>query len=376
MLAARILLRGEGEGQARLLHSLGSVKGRVRFPLDRAGRHRTGSVGRIDACLPEMIVDNLPAPITMHREIGPQRMQGMRGWARGRGRGRLVDTARYRTNGFMTACLETGPEGAPAVMLSHSHFSDHRMWHPQIDALAARYRVVAYDTRGHGASGVPKGPYSLDDLAGDALELIDALGLGEVHFIGLSMGGMIGMTLALKAPGRLRSLLLCDTAAEMPAGVWDERIATARAQGIEPLLEPTMARWFTPEFRASSPETIAWIRGIASGTATEGYIACAEAIKAMRLVPRLGDIRVPARVIVGAQDPATPVAAADVLAQGIPGADLVVVDGAAHLANLEQPAPFTAAMLEFLDAQAAPDAQQQGASGSSRLAPQADGELR
>ena len=137
-----------------------------------------------------------------------------------------------------------------------------------------------------------------------------------------------------------------------------------------------MARWFTPEFRVSSPETIAWIRGIASGTATDGYIACAEAIKAMRLVPHLGDIRAPTRVIVGAQDPATPVAAAEVLAQGIPSADLVVVDGAAHLANLEQPTPFTEAILEFLGAHAAPDAQQQGASASSRLAPQADGELR
>ena len=276
----------------------------------------------------------------------------------------------------MTACLETGPEGAPAVMLSHSHFSDHRMWRPQIEALAERYRVIAYDTRGHGGSGVPKGPYSLDNLAGDALELMDALGLDEVHFAGLSMGGMIGMTLALQAPERVRSLLLCDTAAEMPSGIWDERIATAREKGIAPLLEPTMSRWFTPEFRASSPETIAWIRGIASGTATDGYIACAEAIKAMRLVPRLGDIRAPTRVIVGAQGPATPVAAAEVLAQGIPSADLVVVDGAAHLANLEQPAAFTEAILAFLDAHAVPDTRRQGASASSRPASQADSELR
>ncbi len=292
------------------------------------------------------------------------------------GRARLVDTARYRTNGFMTACLETGPEAAPVVMLSHSHFSDHRMWRPQIDALAARYRVVAYDTRGHGASDVPEGPYSLDDLAGDALGLIDTLGLEQVSFVGLSLGGMIGMTLALKAPERLRSLLLCDTAAEMPAGVWDERIATARAKGIAPLLEPTMARWFTPEFRESAPETVAWIRRIASGTASAGYLGCAEAIRAMRLVPRLGDIRLPTGVIVGAQDPATPVAAAEVLAEHIPAAELVVIDQAAHLANLEQPAAFTEAMLAFLDAHAAPDSHRQGTSSSSRPAPQAGGELQ
>ena len=273
----------------------------------------------------------------------------------------------------MTSCLETGPAGAPVVMLSHSHFSSHRMWRPQIDALAARYRVVAYDTRGHGASEAPEGPYSLDDLAGDALGLIDALELDEVNFVGLSLGGMIGMTLALQAPDRLRSLLLCDTAAEMPAGMWDERIATARTQGLEPLLEPTMARWFTPEFRASSPETVAWIRRIASNTTPAGYLGCAEAIKAMRLVPRLGDIRIPTRVIVGAQDPATPVAAAKVLEGRIPGADLVVIDAAAHLANLEQPDTFTAAMLAFLDANAVPDEPRQRVSPSTRPEPQADG---
>ncbi len=292
---------------------------------------------------------------------------------RRRGRGRLHDTARYNTNGFETACLDVGPAGAPAVMLSHSHFSDCRMWRPQIDALAERYRVVAYDTRGHGASGVPKGPYTLEDLASDALALIDALQLDAVHFAGLSMGGMIGMTLALKAPGRVRSLLLCDTAAEMPAGTWDERIATARTRGVSPLLESTMSRWFTPAFRNSSPETVAWIRRIASGTVTEGYIACAEAIKAMNLVPHLDAIRTPTRVIVGAEDPATPVAAARVLASSIPGADLVVIDAASHLANLEQPASFTDAMLAFLDRHAATATHAVGALSSSRPAQQADG---
>ena len=123
----------------------------------------------------------------------------------------------------MTACLETGPEGAPAVMLSHSHFSDHRMWRPQIEALAERYRVIAYDTRGHGGSGVPKGPYSLDDLAGDALSLIDALALEEVNFVGLSMGGMIGMTLALQG-ARARAI-----AAALRYGCRDARPHLGRA---------------------------------------------------------------------------------------------------------------------------------------------------
>ena len=291
--------------------------------------------------------------------------------ARG-GRNRVV--GRYRTNGFMTACLETGPPGAPVVMLSHSHFSDHGMWRPQCPALAARYRVVAYDVRGHGASDMPAGPCSLDDLASDALCLMDALALDRVHFVGLSLGGMIGMAVALRAPERLRSLLLCDTAAQMPAGIWDERIATARSQGLEPLLEPTMARWFTPAFRASAPETVAGIRAIASNTTPAGYIACAQAIQAMRLVARLGEIRTPARVIVGAQDPATPVAAAEVLVQGIPGADLVVIDRAAHLANLEQPAAFNTALLEFLEAHEAPDTRRQNVPPPSCPPPQAGDE--
>ena len=275
---------------------------------------------------------------------------------------------RYRTNGFMTACLEAGPRDAPVVMLSHSHFSSHAMWRPQCQALATGYRIVAYDLRGHGASDMPEGPCSLDDLAGDALALMDALDLDRVHFVGLSLGGMIAMTLALRAPERLRSLLLCDTAAQMPAAIWDERIATARQQGLEPLLEPTMARWFTPEFRASAPQTVARIRAIAANTTLAGYIACAQAIQAMRLVARLGEIRAPTRVIVGAQDPATPVAAAEVLAHNIPGAELTIIDRAAHLANLEQPAAFNAALLEFLEAQTAPDAPRQGAPPMSAAA--------
>lgn len=224
------------------------------------------------------------------------------------------------------------------------------MWQPQIEVLSQRYRVVAYDLRGHGATEEPDGACSLSDLAGDAQRLMDGLGIDRAHFAGLSLGGMIAMAFAIEAPERLRSLLLCDTAAEMPQSVWDERIATAQREGLGPLVEPTMTRWFTAGFRERSPEVVAQMREIASNTSVAGYIGCAEAIRNMRFADRLGEIRLPTRVIVGADDPATPVSASQLIADRIPGADLIVIDDAAHLANLEQPEAFSRAMVEFLDA--------------------------
>lgn len=262
----------------------------------------------------------------------------------------MPETRRIETNGFMTSYLDTGPGAAGTVMLGHSHFSDHRMWQPQIEALSRHYRVVAYDLRGHGATDAPEGACGLSDLAGDARALMDGLGIERAHFAGLSLGGMIAMAFALDAPERLCSLLLCDTAAEMPRSVWDERIETARREGLGPLVEPTMTRWFTSGFRERSPEAVAQMRDIAANTSLAGYVGCAEAIRTMRLADRLREIRLPTRVIVGADDPATPVSSAKLIAERIAGADLVVIDDAAHLANLEQPEAFSRAMVEFLDA--------------------------
>lgn len=242
-----------------------------------------------------------------------------------------------------------GLASAPVVMLSNSLMSSHRMWDPQADALLQHYRVLRYDTRGHGASQTTPGPYSIELLADDAAALIGHLGLDAVHFVGLSMGGMIGQQLALRHAAKVASLSLCDTASEMPPrSLWDERLATARAKGTAGLVDGTIKRWFVPAFVEREPQTIAWVREMILGTGTEGYVACASAVRDMSQTYLLPRIKVPTQVIVGREDPACTLAAAEVLQKGIAGSTLHVIDDAAHLANIEKPAEFTALLLDFI----------------------------
>jgi 3-oxoadipate enol-lactonase len=255
-------------------------------------------------------------------------------------------------NGARIAYRIDGPADAPVVMLSNSLMSSHRMWDPQFDALVQRYRVLRYDTRGHGASQTTPGPYSIELLADDAAALIAHTGADAVHFVGLSMGGMIGQQLALRHPERVLSLSLCDTASEMPPrSMWEERLAIARSQGIAGLVDGTIKRWFVPAFVAREPETIARVREMILGTGAEGYIACASAVRDMSQTHLLSAIRCPTQVIVGRDDPACTLAQAEVLQREIPGAMLHVIDDAAHLANIEKPARFTALLLDFIGVQ-------------------------
>jgi 3-oxoadipate enol-lactonase len=202
-------------------------------------------------------------------------------------------------------CEIVGPERAPAVVLSHSLATNLRMWQPQIDALGARFRLVLFDSLGHGGTDAPAGPYTLEGMAGDVVGLLDALGIARVHFVGLSMGGMIGQVLALHAPGRLVSLALCDTTNLIPpeAGpAWDERIRIALSQGMEPLVEPTIARWFTPPFRERDPETVETIAAMIRTTSPVGYAGCCHAVAALNLTGRIQAIRVPTLILVGSED--------------------------------------------------------------------------
>lgn len=241
-----------------------------------------------------------------------------------------------------------GPENAPVVMLSNSLMSSWTMWDPQFDALARDWRVLRYDTRGHGQSDSPPGPYSIELMADDAAQLIEHIGAENVHFVGLSMGGMIGQQLALRHPQRVRSLSLCDTASEMPPrAMWDERFATARAQGIEGLVDATIKRWFVADFIEREPQTIAWVREMILGTGVEGYIACASAVRDMSQTHLLRGIQAPTQIIVGREDPACTLAASEVLHREIPGSTLHVIDDAAHLANIEKPERFTRLLLDF-----------------------------
>jgi 3-oxoadipate enol-lactonase len=225
------------------------------------------------------------------------------------------------------------------------------MWDPQIAALKDAYRILAYDTRGHGGTEAPKGAYTLDMLADDLFFLLKELKIKTTHYCGLSMGGMIGQTFALKYPGVFRTLTLADTTSRYPAEawpLWQERIKTAEAKGMEPLAQPTLERWFTEAFRKSSPAVVDGVRKLILATPVAGYAGCCQAIPKINLTARLKEIKCPILVIVGADDPGTPPAMAKEIHEHAPGSKLVVLPQAAHLANLEQPAGFTRALQDFL----------------------------
>jgi 3-oxoadipate enol-lactonase len=234
-----------------------------------------------------------------------------------------------------------GPDDGPVLVLSNSLGSTVAMWDPQVPRLAERLRVVRYDHRGHGGSPVPPGPYSLDDLGADAVALLDRLGLERVHWCGLSLGGMVGMWLALNAPERIDRLVLCCTSARLgPPEMWAERAATVRAEGVEAIADGGIGRWLTEGFIVREPENTAAVRAMLVATPDEGYAGCCAAIEHMDLIADLGAIRAPTLVIAGRQDPATPPEHGERIAAGIPGASLELVD-AAHLATVEQPEAMT-----------------------------------
>jgi 3-oxoadipate enol-lactonase len=254
-------------------------------------------------------------------------------------------------NGISVNYTLDGPPSAPVVTLSHSLATDLSMWDPQMKALTARHRVLRYDTRGHGGTDAPAGAYSLEQLAEDARALLRALGIARTHWIGLSMGGMIGQTLALAAPDLFLSLSLCDTSSRIPAEakpLWQERIKTAETQGMEPLVEPTIGRWFTAPFREQRKDVVDRVRAMIRATNPRGYAGCCHAISALDLTDRLGAIKLPTLVVVGEEDQGTPVAASRAIHERIAGSRLEILPSAAHLANVEQPDAFTAAVTSFL----------------------------
>ena len=254
-------------------------------------------------------------------------------------------------NGIDVAHTLSGSDAAPAVMLSHSLGSSAMMWDPQLAALEERYRVIRYDVRGHGSTSAPASAYTLNQLGDDAIGLMDALGISQVHWVGLSMGGMIGQDLALRYPDRLLSLTLCDTMAAIPdeaQPMWQERIDIATAQGMEPLADGTMERWFTEDFRGSDPETVVAIRQQFMNTPAAGFIGCCHAIRRLAYLPDLNRIDLPTLVMVGETDPATPVAASQAMHAAIPQSELVILPKAAHLSNMECVEEFNQRLLTFL----------------------------
>ncbi|PYN97355.1 MAG: 3-oxoadipate enol-lactonase [Candidatus Rokuibacteriota bacterium] len=254
-------------------------------------------------------------------------------------------------NGISVNYTFDGPANAPVVTMSHSLATDLGMWDPTMPALTSRFRVLRYETRGHGQTEAPRGAYTLDQLADDALALLRALNIQRTHWVGLSMGGMIGQALALKSPDVLLSLSLCDTSSRIPADakpLWDDRIRTAEAKGMEPLVEPTLSRWFTAPFREKNKDVVDKVAKMIRTTPVTGYAGCCHAISALNLTDRLSAIKLPTAVIVGEDDPGTPVAASRVIAENIKGARLDIIPAAAHLSNMEQPEAFNRALSGFL----------------------------
>ena len=241
-----------------------------------------------------------------------------------------------------------GPAQAPVLMLSNSLGTDLHMWDAQVAAFAQRFRLVRYDRRGHGKSGVPAGPYTMERLARDALAIADGLHLGKFHWCGLSMGAMEGIWLAANAPERIDRLVLSNTSSHFAdPNIWNDGIKAIRARGLAALADRIVALWFSPEFSARAPATIAAMRSMLLATPAAGYIACCEAIRDMDHRDILPRISAPTLVIAGRQDQATPVAAAQFIHSRIAGAELTILD-AAHIANVEQPAAYAQAVLAFL----------------------------
>jgi len=249
----------------------------------------------------------------------------------------------------------SGREDGEVVVLSHSLSASMDMWERQLPALEAEFRVLRYDMRGHGQSAVPPSPYTMERLADDAEGLLAALGVARCHFVGLSIGGMIGQTLAKRPSRRLASLVLCNTTSAIPAAagpVWDERIAAVGSRGMAAIVDTTIERWFSKPFQASATAEVARVREQVRATPAQGYIGCAHAIRAFDVTAALPSIKVPTLIIAGRDDPSTPLAASQVIHDKLPGSQLVVLE-ALHLSNIEQSRLFNEALVSFLRARRA-----------------------
>jgi 3-oxoadipate enol-lactonase len=241
-----------------------------------------------------------------------------------------------------------GPDDAPVLVLSNSLGCALAMWEPQVAALTGRFRVLRYDSRGHGASSTPGGPYTIDQMGGDVLALLDRLGLARVRFCGLSMGGMVGMWLGRFAPARVERLVLSNTAARIgPPDAWNTRIARIDEGGMRAIADMVVARWFSPSFFATRPPAATTARDMLLTCDPQGYVAACAAVRDMDQRDGIADIRVPTLVIAGTHDVSTPPPDGRFLADRIAGARYVELD-AGHLSNLERPAEFTAALAAFL----------------------------
>jgi 3-oxoadipate enol-lactonase len=245
--------------------------------------------------------------------------------------------------------VEAAPDnGKPPLVFSNSLGTNLHMWDAQMAAFGEHFRVIRYDSRGHGRSDAPKGPYSIERLGRDALAVFDALGLKRTSFCGLSKGGMVGQWLGAHSPQRLERLVVSNTAAHMPAlDLWNQRIEIATTRGMAPLAKGIVERWFTPEFRAANPAEVERITNMVLATPPLGYAACCVAIRDMDQREAIRSIAVPTLVVVGEKDPATPPDRGEEIHRLVAGSRLARID-ASHLSNIEKTDAFNRTVLAFL----------------------------
>jgi 3-oxoadipate enol-lactonase len=251
----------------------------------------------------------------------------------------------------------TGPEGSPVVVLTGSLGTDLSMWEPQAEAFAHRFRVLCVDLRGHGRSSVPPGPYALAELGADLTALLDHLDIDRAHLCGVSIGGMISLWVAAHAPARVNRLAVCCTTAQFAPETrlaYRERARVVRAQGLEPIADGVVARWFTPRFARERQQVVARFRAGLAATPAEGYAGCCEALAELDLRADLTAITAPTLVLAGAEDAATPPDHGRAIAAAVAGAEFCLVESAAHLASVERAELVTALLLRFIKCEKEP----------------------
>jgi 3-oxoadipate enol-lactonase len=253
-------------------------------------------------------------------------------------------------NGIRMNYATSGAEGAPTIVLHHPLATNLTIWDELTAALDPKYRVVRFDARGHGQSEAPKGPYTFETLAADVIALMDHLKVGKAQYLGLSMGGMVGQYLGLLHPQRFTSLQLVSTSSRIPdeaKHLWIDRITVAREKGMASQVEPAMGRWVT-EANRKKPALVARLSKMIETTPLEGYAGWCQCIGGLNVTDRLKGIALPTRVIVGKEDPATPVAASEAIHREIKGSDLIIMPSVSHMLCAEDPPAFHKHVTEFL----------------------------
>jgi 3-oxoadipate enol-lactonase len=251
----------------------------------------------------------------------------------------------------LNASLE-GPDGSPVIMLSHGIATDLSIWDDLVPYLVARYRVLRYDSRGHGSSAATAGAYSLPQLADDVVGILDALEIEKAHFAGLSMGGMVGLELAVRAPHRMASIAVCDARGSAPAAyrdAWTERSRQVREGGMKTVVESSIARWFTRGFRERRPDVAERMRDIIRRTSVNGYCGCAAALSELDHEKHLASVRVPLLFLTGAEDSGAPPVVVRAMHDKAFNSTYAELPNAGHISVMEQPRLFAEALLNFTD---------------------------